>query len=36
MQVALTIVILVLAAAYVFKRLFFRKKSSCSNCKTNS
>jgi flagellar biogenesis protein FliO len=36
MQVALTIAVLVLAFAYVVKRFFLRKKSSCSNCKTHS
>lgn len=33
MQVALTIAVLVLAAGYVVKRFFFRKKSSaCEEC----
>lgn len=32
MQVALTIAVLVLAAGYVVKRLFFKKKDSCESC----
>jgi len=32
MQVALTIVVLVLALAYVVKRFFFKKSSSCQEC----
>ena len=32
MQVALTIAVLVFAAAYVVKRLFFKKSSSCDKC----
>ena len=32
MQVALTIAVLVLALAYVVKRLFFKKKESCESC----
>jgi flagellar biogenesis protein FliO len=32
MQVALTIAVLVLAAAYVVKRFFFKKSASCQEC----
>ncbi len=32
MQLALTIAVLVLAAAYVVKRFFFKKGESCEGC----
>ena len=32
MQIALTIAVLVLALAYVVKRFFFKKGSSCQEC----
>jgi hypothetical protein len=32
MQIALTIAVLVLALAYVVKRLFFKKGESCEGC----
>lgn len=32
MQIALTIAVLVLALAYVVKRFFFKKSSSCQEC----
>jgi hypothetical protein len=32
MQIALTIVVLLVASIYIVKRLFFKKQESCESC----
>ena len=36
MQIALTITAVLIAAFYVVRRLFFKKKESCENCEGNA